>query len=335
MNIRDEVYGEQTIQDKTLIRLITSPPIQRLKGINQHGIPEQYFSCRRVTRYDHSVGVMLLLRKLGASNEAQIAGLLHDVSHTAFSHITDYVFGRNRKEDFHEKIKEHMFEQLGLNEIIEQEGITKKVLEPEQYPLLDSPAPKLCADRVDYALRDHGKFRNDGSPQRLVRELFAEDGEIVFKSASSAMEFAMNYHECQVGLWAHHDTAYKYYLFSRAIKLMLLEGELEKEELLLGKDENVLAKMEKTENSDVKIIMSALNTLEYTRNTDSPHVVFKKKFRWVDPAYKDRGRLRRVTEEFPEYAEMLDQARKDNQTKIELTNTNVVRILEENGILPL
>lgn len=54
-------------------------------------------------RYDHSVGVMLLIRMLGGTLEEQIAGLLHDVSHTAFSHVADYVF-ENRDEDYHEII---------------------------------------------------------------------------------------------------------------------------------------------------------------------------------------------------------------------------------------
>jgi len=50
------------------------------------------------TRFDHSVGVMLLIRKLGAGSspasallKEQVAALLHDVSHTAFSHVIDYV----------------------------------------------------------------------------------------------------------------------------------------------------------------------------------------------------------------------------------------------------
>lgn len=35
---------------------------------------------------------MLLNRQLDASMEEQIVALLHDVSHTAFSHVIDYVF---------------------------------------------------------------------------------------------------------------------------------------------------------------------------------------------------------------------------------------------------
>lgn len=46
---------------------------------------------------------MLLIKKLGGSVEEQIAGLLHDVSHTAFSHVIDYVF-HNEGESYHEEI---------------------------------------------------------------------------------------------------------------------------------------------------------------------------------------------------------------------------------------
>lgn len=45
-----------------------------------------------LTRYEHSVGAMLLVRRAGGSVEAQAAGLLHDVAHTALSHVADNVF---------------------------------------------------------------------------------------------------------------------------------------------------------------------------------------------------------------------------------------------------
>ena len=45
-----------------------------------------------ITRYEHSVGVMLLARRVGGGLREQVAALLHDVSHTAFSHVIDHVF---------------------------------------------------------------------------------------------------------------------------------------------------------------------------------------------------------------------------------------------------
>ncbi|MBI3984663.1 MAG: HD domain-containing protein [Candidatus Levybacteria bacterium] len=93
MLINDPVYGRQKIDSKVLIELIKSVPVQRLKKIAQFAIPDKYYFVKNITRFEHSVGVMLLLRKLGASEKEQIAGLLHDVSHTAFSHLIDWVIG--------------------------------------------------------------------------------------------------------------------------------------------------------------------------------------------------------------------------------------------------
>ena len=75
MEINDCVYGKCEITEPVLVELIHSKPLQRLKGIMQSGARVYIFSNRDVTRYEHCVGVMLLLRKLGASIEEQIAGL--------------------------------------------------------------------------------------------------------------------------------------------------------------------------------------------------------------------------------------------------------------------
>lgn len=95
--ISDKIYGEFELE-KVLEDLIVSKPVQRLKGIHQGGASYLVNEKWNETRFDHSVGVMLLIKKLGGSIEEQIAGLLHDVSHTAFSHVVDFVFV-NIKED--------------------------------------------------------------------------------------------------------------------------------------------------------------------------------------------------------------------------------------------
>ncbi len=89
MIINDAIYGKYKINEPVLVELIKSRPMQRLKKIAQLGIPDRFYHIRGFSRFEHSLGVMLLLRKLNASLEEQAAGLLHDVSHTAFSHVVD------------------------------------------------------------------------------------------------------------------------------------------------------------------------------------------------------------------------------------------------------
>lgn len=56
--------------------------------------------------YDHSMGVFVILRARGAPLEEQIAGLLHDVSHTAFSHVGDWVYGKeNQDKDYQNDVQ--------------------------------------------------------------------------------------------------------------------------------------------------------------------------------------------------------------------------------------
>src|SRR3989344_8664366 len=98
MNTKDSVYGDEEIKEEVLIELINSKPFQRLKGISQQGMPRELWFTHVNSRYEHSIGVLIILRRLNAGLEAQVAGLLHDVSHTAFSHVVDWVFGDPLKE---------------------------------------------------------------------------------------------------------------------------------------------------------------------------------------------------------------------------------------------
>ena len=108
MLIKDIVYGDVEIDEPVLIELINSDALQRLKHINQAGA-SKYIMPKPVTRFEHCVGAMILLKRLGASLEEQIAGLLHDVPHTAFSHVIDFVFKTckldylDKNHNYHEK----------------------------------------------------------------------------------------------------------------------------------------------------------------------------------------------------------------------------------------
>ena len=93
-NVSDTIYGDFKINEPVLIDLLLSPAIQRLKLVLQHGITALIglTPSPPITRYEHSLGAMLLVRQAGGNIEAQASALLHDVAHTALSHVVDGVF---------------------------------------------------------------------------------------------------------------------------------------------------------------------------------------------------------------------------------------------------
>jgi HD superfamily phosphohydrolase len=85
MQYDDALYGKVEFTEALLLDLIASDAMQRLKGISQHGITALLGITPQFSRFDHSIGTMLLVRRLGAPIDEQVAALLHDVSHTASS----------------------------------------------------------------------------------------------------------------------------------------------------------------------------------------------------------------------------------------------------------
>lgn len=152
--IRDEIYGEELVHEPVLVELLQSPEVQRLQGVCQHGVTGFLGLTPRVTRLEHSVGAFILVRRVGATIEEQVAALLHDISHTTLSHVIDHALSKPGEESYHEVHKTRYLETTRLPTMLARHGINQKVFEEELFPLVEMPSPQLCADRLDYALRD-------------------------------------------------------------------------------------------------------------------------------------------------------------------------------------
>jgi hypothetical protein len=175
-------YGTFEVEEPVLLELIESPAFQRLKHIHQYGVA--YYTTHReeYSRYDHSLGVFFLLRAKQCSLEEQIAGLLHDVSHTVFSHVGDWIFNRQNQEvDYQTLTHTGYLEQSGLGEILNKHGYSIEEILPKQelFPALEQPLPTLCADRLDYNIQGafHRGFITRQEAIRLFHEIQLIDGE--------------------------------------------------------------------------------------------------------------------------------------------------------------
>lgn len=153
MKYIDKIYGEHEFSG-VIEEIIQTNVFQRLKKIHQGGFMFLVNPQINHTRFEHSIGVMLIIKKLGGSIEEQIAGLLHDISHTAFSHLIDYVLDVEG-EDYHEHRYVDVLKDSELNAVLEKYQLNGTVfIDIEKFKLLEYPLPYLSADRIDYTLRD-------------------------------------------------------------------------------------------------------------------------------------------------------------------------------------
>ncbi|KAJ5249132.1 hypothetical protein N7468_000583 [Penicillium chermesinum] len=210
--IRDDLYGEHTVTEPVLVELLQSPELARLQGVCQHGVTSFFGHTPKVTRFEHSVGALLLVRKVGASVAEQVTALLHDISHTAFSHVMDYALSKPGEGSFHEVHKLRYLSTTSLPRIIADHGLeTHKVFEEELFPLVEQPSPRLCADRLDYSLRDTVAFgkldiqvaREVFSTLRAAPSVSSPDRVLVLDDPQLALKLARAYLAADEFAWSN------------------------------------------------------------------------------------------------------------------------------------
>ncbi len=213
--IYDTVHGGISLGGISL-DLVGHPLVQRLWGIRQTGLAHLVFPGANHTRLEHSLGVLFLCRAMGEAlhlpaeevEQLSVAGLLHDLGHTPFSHTLEPVL-REETGGGHEDRTRSLVQGEGpLGGPFPGEGI--RGYRPEPLPTLlerhgQSPreiarllSPRgvagrpyvsemlhgaVDADRLDYLKRDahytgvaHGVIDH----HRLLETLDRERGHLVF-----------------------------------------------------------------------------------------------------------------------------------------------------------
>ncbi|KAI2615684.1 hypothetical protein GGR54DRAFT_612347 [Hypoxylon sp. NC1633] len=314
--IQDQLYGSHTISEPVLTELLRSPALARLVGVRQHGISSFLNFTPSITRFEHSVGALLLVRLVGGSLGEQVAALLHDVSHTAMSHVVDFALSEPGEGSFHEVHKMRFVKTTEIPDILTRHGFENlKPLDEELYPLVEQPAPHLCADRLDYGIRDAVGFGNLSleDAQRTIASLKAyPDADsphrlLVLQDQEVALTFAKAYMACDRDVWgnaAHGD------LYTRTAELMrtsVRSGGVREEELWKLSDEEFWAKMRMALDTNGQDAMRRLESeglpddnLPLSRDT---------KIRTIDPdvCTASRKEVVPLSNLYPEYAAEREQ----------------------------
>ena len=175
--------------------IIDTPEFKRLHNLRQLGATYLVYPSANHTRFEHSLGVSHLAKKLLLSLKeknpdknitddlielVQIAGLIHDIGHGPFSHLyDDYIIGENDME--HEERGIEIFKKMVKENTMpfteHEVNFITSLINPNEnaknYWLYQIVANKYCSidvDKIDYIQRDsyHLGFGLSEKYQRLI-----------------------------------------------------------------------------------------------------------------------------------------------------------------------
>ena len=303
------------------MELINSKTLQRLKDIDQAGYPPLYYNPRSVpvselahTRFEHSLGVYCLLKKFNASLEEQIAGLIHDVSHSVFSHCIDYVLdtGSEKEHNYQDNIFENYVKNSEIPEIFKKHDIDINfILDKHNFPLLEKSLPDLCADRIDYSLRSGMIFKEISREDLnlLLDNLTAENHNWIFKNFENAKKYAELFFKMNSFYYAGLSSAVMFRTVGDTMRYALQVGYISENDLYTT-DGEVLGKIKENLEGDEKLrlLFDRMNNLVRFQNDPKDydaHVFCKS--RLVDPLSKEGAQIKRISESDTEWEDILEK----------------------------
>ncbi len=182
-----------------------APQMRRLENVGMNcgceytsfplfrGLSEPY------SRFDHSVGVALIVWRFTGSDRQALAGLFHDIATPCFAHVVDFMLGdAMRQEATEDGTRDVIGRSPAIQAVLERHGLsTDDVADYHRYPIADNDSPRLSADRLEYTLGNLVNYRHStrDDVRRMLDALeVLRDGEgreeLGFARAEEAVEFA-------------------------------------------------------------------------------------------------------------------------------------------------
>ncbi|MBN2563013.1 MAG: HD domain-containing protein [Phycisphaerae bacterium] len=256
--VRDPVHDFVCLREEE-VKLIGTSVFQRLRGIRQLAMANLVYPGALHTRFDHSLGVChvagLLAEQLGlAEHDARLvrlAGLLHDLGHGPFSHVSEHVLERygnrstlasgQKKEKIHELMTAWMIRHdPEIIRIIGQDTCDEiaKLLgeghgQPANRAIVSGP---LDADKQDYLLRDsrfcgvtYGVFDIHQLHRSLVLEGPEHDKELMIApdGVHAVEQYVLAKYYLTTNVYRHRVRLITDQMIVRAIRLGIERDDLE------------------------------------------------------------------------------------------------------------
>lgn len=271
--VRDSLYDRIPLTAAE-VALISTPTFQRLDRIQQLGFVSKVWPGAKHTRYEHSLGVLHLMRQaLGVLRRhdatvldertrraALAAALLHDVGHYPFSHAIEELGPPVRR---HEEVGRWLIETSELADVLERDwGVEparvaalidpRGPVEPGERLVRGLLSGALDVDKLDYLPRDarHCNVPYGGvdTPRLLDAlrpcEVHGVLRVVVTSKGVSPLHSLINARqEMFDNVYWHHANRAAMAMLQRAVHDALLAGAIAAEELPRHDDASLLARL--------------------------------------------------------------------------------------------
>jgi len=316
MLIKDKIYGDQIIENQLILDIVNTPEMQRLKGINQYGTYAFVSEMFNTTRFEHCLGVYFLLKKFNASFEEQIAGLIHDIPHTVFSHVVDYVYGDAEKQEYHENHHSRIIKNSKISYLLKKNNIdAEPILNENNFPLLEKEIPDLCADRLDYFMRDTFTLKKSTAKdiERYLNSFIIYNNEFVTNDLQIAKEIANKFMDTNLSFWGIGFQAGSFQLLADIFKIGL-KNDIITEDDFFTTDNEIIEKLKQSGNKQILRDLSLMERDKIVLGTKEDHDFFtKSKVRFIDPKILHKENIKRLSELDNDFKQRI----KDFKKKIE------------------
>ncbi len=260
-SIRDSINGNIPITELEK-EILDYPQFQRLRRIKQLGFTSLIYPGANHSRFEHSIGTMHLASKLAVElglddDEVQLvrlAGMLHDIGHGPFSHVSESVMNVKHEEQTafiikNTAISTKISENFNLDEVVDIINGKGKL-----GPIISG---ELDVDRMDYLIRDShytGVAYGVIDLDRIISNLKLEKFLVLdIKGVQAAEAMLVARYFMYPSVYQHHTTRIVNAMFRRSIDKMVESGELDTKKLSIYDDNELITKCKNS-------------TLEYTKD---------------------------------------------------------------------
>ncbi len=304
-SLEETIWGEK-IDCRDFEPIVNSYVMKRLKQVDQSG-PARYLgpTLPAFSRYEHSLGVFAILKKAGSSKKELAAGLLHDASHTVFSHVGDYIWAKNindySQESFQDRIHLSYLHQNKIDSALKQMGMSLGDIDIDKndYKALEQKLPDMCADRIQYNIHTGvilGRISKKDAKQIMddlkfdEEKWFFSDPKIAAKFANLSLDFTQNF-------WGAKWNVSMNIHFAQALKRALALNIITTKDLF-STDRIVMNKLIKNQDHLIQLnLQQCKNPTEKISGQKYRSEIFHPKFRGIDPLIKtENGGFKRLSD---------------------------------------